>query len=99
MKNIRNEKMYKRNAMIGKITNYAALAMLAVGIYYYIQYMQEPDQIPVTALVTVLLGYLLTQFSTFFTARWGREPRPDQGHRTLGSQRFIEYIRFRGTSI
>ncbi|MBN1303078.1 MAG: hypothetical protein JXA13_01485 [Anaerolineales bacterium] len=78
MNSIKNEKMYKRNALIGKFTNYAALATLAVGVYYYFQYMQDPNQVPVIALATVVLGYFLTQFSTFFSSRWGREPRPDQ---------------------
>ncbi|MBN1669309.1 MAG: hypothetical protein JW862_19615 [Anaerolineales bacterium] len=74
MKILINEKLVKRNARIGQITTFAALAVLAGGMYISFQ---RPDLFS-WSLIALLLGFLASQIGIYFTNRWGRSPRPDQ---------------------
>jgi hypothetical protein len=74
MKIVKNEKLIKRNALIGQYTSFAALAVLGVGMYISVK---RPDLF-VYAVGSLILGFAMTQVGMFFSNRWGRSPRPDQ---------------------
>lgn len=68
MKVIANEKLIKRNQKIGTYTNIAALVVLLGGVA--LSYIRR-DLYWVT-LVSLVVGFTLTQFSFYFTNRFGR---------------------------
>jgi hypothetical protein len=74
MRVVKNEKLINRNAKIGQYTSLAALAVLAVGMYISLQ----RQDLFIWALVSLVLGFVMTQVGMFFSTRWGRSPRPDQ---------------------
>jgi len=74
MKIVSNEKLIKRNRKIGQVLTMAALAVLAIGLYFSFT---KPEMITVT-FGALLVGFLLTQVGTFYGNRWGRSPRPDE---------------------
>jgi len=71
---ITNEKLIKRNARIGQITNIVSLVILGVGMYITFK---SPEQFSLS-LTALLIGFLLSQVGIYFTNRWGRNPRPDE---------------------
>ena len=74
MRIVKNEKLIKRNALIGQYTSFGALAVLAVGMYISL----KRADLFVYALVALILGFVMTQIGMFFSNRWGRSPRPDE---------------------
>lgn len=74
MRIVKNEKLIKRNARIGQYTSFAALAVLGVGMYISVQ----RQDLFVYAVVSLILGFAMTQIGMFFSNRWGRSPRPDE---------------------
>lgn len=74
MKVVTNEKLISRNSKIGKYTTIGALVILGVGLYISFQ---QPDLFAYS-LVCLLVGFFLSQFGTYYTSRWGRNPRPDE---------------------
>lgn len=74
MRIITNEKMIKRNAIIGRAASLVGLGILAVGMYITFQI---PEQIWL-AWGALLFGFALSQIGIYFGNRWGRRPRPDQ---------------------
>lgn len=77
MKIISNTKLIERNAKIAKITFYASLGILAIGMYISFKY---PDDVNMLSwmMATLILGFLLSQFSIYFQNRFGKKPRPDE---------------------
>jgi hypothetical protein len=69
-----NEKLIKRNAMIGQATMIGGLAALVASLFISYQF---PDQITLSFIV-LILGFLFSQLGIFFTTRYGRRPRPDE---------------------
>jgi hypothetical protein len=74
MKIIKNEKLIKRNARIGQYTSFAALGVLAVGMYISI----KRQDLFIWSVACLLLGFVMTQIGMHFANRWGRSPRPDE---------------------
>ena len=74
MKIIKNEKLIKRNGMIGNVTSIAALVVLGVGMYISL----KRTDLFVYALLALLLGFTLTQIGMYMGNRYGRSPRPDE---------------------
>ena len=74
MRIIKNEKLIKRNALIGQYTSFAALAVLGVGMYISF----KRSDLFVYSVAALLLGFTMTQVGMFFSNRWGRRPRPDE---------------------
>ena len=74
MRIVKNEKLIKRNARIGQYTSFAALAVLGVGMYISVQ----RQDLFVYAVVSLILGFAMTQIGMYFSNRWGRSPRPDE---------------------
>jgi hypothetical protein len=71
---IQNDAVISRNTKIARITGFAGLGVLLVGVYFFIT---QPDQF---ALIwgVVMVGFILSQVGIYFTNRWGRRPRPDE---------------------
>ena len=74
MKIIRNEKMVKRNATIGKVISIVSLAILGGGMFITFQ---QPERIGLS-LTALMVGFVLSQMGIYYTNRWGRSPRPDE---------------------
>ena len=71
---IRNEKLIKRNGIIGQVTSFSGLALL-VGSLAIVWFL--PDDF-LYAWIAMLMGFLLSQLGIFYGSRWGRRPRPDE---------------------
>jgi hypothetical protein len=77
MKIIKNEKLIKRNSVIGQWTTIIALVVLGGGLYISITNAENPELITYS-LVALGVGFILTQIGMYFGNRWGRSPRPDE---------------------
>lgn len=71
---VRNEKLIKRNAQIGKYSGIISIAILGGGMYLSFRYQ---DQI-MYSLVTLIAGFTLSQVGISYSNRFVRSPRPDQ---------------------
>jgi hypothetical protein len=74
MKIIKNEKLIKRNGMIGNWTSLAALVVLGGGMYISF----KRTDLMVYSLIALLVGFTLTQFGMYMGNKFGRSPRPDE---------------------
>ncbi|MDP1716052.1 MAG: hypothetical protein Q8L41_15030 [Anaerolineales bacterium] len=74
MKIIKNEKLIKRNGIIGQWTSLGALVVLGTGMY--ISFTQPG--LFTYALIALLIGFIMTQVGMYMGSRWGRSPRPDE---------------------
>jgi hypothetical protein len=74
MKIIKNEALIKRNGKIGQWTSLAGVVVLAGGMFITLR---RPDLFNY-ALISLLLGFVLTQVSIYLGNRFGRSPRPDE---------------------
>ena len=70
----RNDRLIKRNSLIGRYAMFGGLAVLMGGMYLSFRY-QEQFNISMAALI---LGFILSQVGIFYSNRWGRRPRPDE---------------------
>jgi hypothetical protein len=75
MKIVTNEKLIKRNKMIGNITSIAGIVILAAGLILNINPTPQKTLISFGALI---VGFIISQVSTYFVTRFGRNPRFDQ---------------------
>ena len=71
---IRNEKLIKRNATLGKIISIVSLAILGAGMFITFR---KPELVGLS-LSALLVGFVLSQMGIYYTNRWGRSPRPDE---------------------
>ena len=74
MKIIKNEKLIKRNGMIGNWTSLAALVVLGGGMYISF----KRTDLFAYSLIALLIGFTLTQFGMYLGNKFGRSPRPDE---------------------
>lgn len=74
MKIIKNEKLIKRNGIIGQWTSFGALVVLGLGMYISFT---KPDLFTYS-LICLLAGFIMTQVGMYMGSRWGRSPRPDE---------------------
>lgn len=74
MKVIANEKLIKRNAKLGVYTNVAAIAVLIGGLG--LSYIRK--DLFWISIVTLIIGFAMTQFSFYFINHFGRKPRLDE---------------------
>lgn len=77
MKIIKNEKLIKRNSIIGQWTSIGALVILGGGMYVSISNAENP-QVMTYSLIALVVGFGLTQVGMYMGNRWGRSPRPDE---------------------
>ena len=74
MKIIKNEKLIRRNSIIGQWTSIGALAVLGIGMYISFT---KPDLFTYS-IICLLIGFIMTQVGMYMGSRWGRSPRPDE---------------------
>ncbi len=74
MKIIKNEKLIDRNKKIGNAASLGGLLVLGAGMY--ISWL-KPELFNY-AILSLLLGFILTQVSIYLGNRFGRSPRPDE---------------------
>lgn len=74
MKIITNEKLIKRNGILGQIATFGGLLVLVGGMYISIKYPTFAG----FAWVALLIGFALSQIGLYFGNRWGKHPRPDE---------------------
>lgn len=70
----RNDTLIKRNARIGQVTMFVALAVLAGGMFVSFQYPEQANW----SFLALLLGFLLSQVGIYYSNRYSRKPRPDE---------------------
>jgi len=70
----RNDRLIKRNSLIGRYAMFAGLAVLLGGMFISFRY-QEQFGISMSALI---LGFILSQVGIYYSNRYGRRPRPDE---------------------
>ena len=75
MKIITNEKLINRNKKIGTITSFVGIAVLAAGLILNFNPTPTKTLISFGALI---VGFIISQFSTYFITRFGRSPRFDE---------------------
>jgi len=74
MKIIKNEKLIKRNSIIGQWLSLGALGVLGLGMYISFT---KPDLFTYS-LICLLIGFIMTQVGMYMGTRWGRSPRPNE---------------------
>jgi len=75
MKKIINEKLIERNKRIGKILSIAGIGVLAVGLI--LNFNPTPTRLLIS-LGALVLGFVISQISTFYVTRFNRSPRFDE---------------------
>lgn len=75
MKLIRNDKLINRNKKLGNILFIAGIAVLGTGLVLSFNPTTEKMLYSFAALI---VGFILSQVSTFFVNRFGRSPRFDE---------------------
>jgi hypothetical protein len=70
----RNDSLIKRNARIGQVTMFVALAVLAGGMFISFQYPELANW----SFLALLLGFILSQVGIYYSNRYSRKPRPDE---------------------
>jgi hypothetical protein len=74
MEIIANESLIRRNARIGQVSSIVGLLVLAAGMYISFA---RPDLFNYS-LLSLLVGFALSQIGIYFGNRWGKRPRPDE---------------------
>jgi len=76
MKVYSNNKLIKRNHMLGNVFSIGALVILAIGFFLPGGDSSIPRSI--LALVCLIVGFISFQVGNYFVNRWGKSPRPDE---------------------
>jgi hypothetical protein len=74
MKIITNERLIKRNKMIGNVSGILAIVILGLGMYISIK---VPNQM-IYSLAALIVGFTLSQVGISYTNRFIRDPRADE---------------------
>jgi energy-converting hydrogenase Eha subunit C len=75
MKKVINEKLIKRNKLIGNITSVGGIAILAAGLILNFNPTPLRTMISFAALI---IGFIVAQISTHYVNRFARSPRFDE---------------------
>ena len=75
MKLVINEKLIQRNKRIGNITSIVGISILVIGLLLNISPTPERTMISFGALI---IGFIISQVSTYFVTRFSRSPRFDE---------------------
>lgn len=70
----RNDRLIKRNARIGQVTMFVALAVLAGGMFVSFKYPEQANW----SFLALLVGFVLSQVGIHYSNRYSRKPRPDE---------------------
>lgn len=75
MKISTNTKLIKRNARIGQILMWSGMGVLVVGLYLNLK--NDPAYY-LYVLLSLPVGFILSQIGLTFNNRWGRQPRQEE---------------------
>lgn len=75
MKQVINEKLIKRNKKLGNILSIVGISILAAGLILNINATPTRTLISFGALI---IGFIISQISTYYVTRFGRNPRFDE---------------------
>ena len=70
-----NEKLIKKNKLIGQITTFGSLAILIVGLI--LAFKKDTTRI-LLSYVALIVGFIVSQVGIYYTNRFGRSPRFDE---------------------
>jgi len=76
MKIYSDEKLVKRNKVIGNVLSLGSLAILGIGMFLSFKD-NSGTYLPFT-FGSLIVGFLLFQVGNFYMAKWGKSPRPDE---------------------
>lgn len=76
MKLVINEKLIKRNKIIGQVTTFASLAVLLLGLI--LAFSKNDTTKMVLSYVALVIGFIFSQIGIYYTNRYGRTPRLDE---------------------
>jgi len=76
MKVFIDEKMVKRNKVIGNVLSIASIAILGIGMFMSFKD-KDGSYLPYT-FGSLIVGFLLFQVANFYMNKWGKSPRPDE---------------------
>lgn len=74
MKIIKNEKLIERNGKIGQYVSLGALVVLGGGMWLSF----SRPELFTYSLISLFVGFIMTQIGMYMGNRWGRSPRPDE---------------------
>lgn len=75
MKLVINDKLIKRNKLIGNITSFLGIGILAAGLILNLK--PTPTR-TIISFVALIVGFIVAQVSTYFVGKFGRSPRFDE---------------------
>lgn len=75
MKLVINDKLIKRNKLIGNITSFLGIGILAAGLILNLK--PTPTR-TIISFVALVVGFIVAQISTYFVGKFGRNPRYDE---------------------
>lgn len=81
MQIIRNEELVQRRKKLGQITSFLGLGIVIGGLIF--TWVAPGKNVPESLLLyvpllTLLVGFILSNVGIYYTNRWGRSPRPDE---------------------
>lgn len=76
MKVFIDEKMVKRNKVIGNVLSLTSIAILGIGMFMSFRD-KDGSYLPYT-FGSLIVGFLLFQVTNFYMNKWGKSPRPDE---------------------
>ena len=71
---VANERLIKRNKMIGNVSGILSIVILGLGMYVSFKFQEKM----IYSLVALILGFTLSQIGIYYTNRFARSPRPDE---------------------
>ena len=71
---VANERLIKRNKMIGNLSGILSIVILGLGMYASFKFQEKM----IYSLAALVLGFTLSQVGIFYTNRFARSPRPDE---------------------
>lgn len=75
MKIVRNEKLIKRNKIIGNVASFTGMGILIFGLV--MSFNPNPTK-TLISFIALIVGFIVSQLSTYFVNRFAREPRFDE---------------------
>ncbi len=75
MKLVINEKLIKRNKTIGNVMSFVGIAILVAGLL--VSFNPTPTK-TIISFASLIVGFVVSQASTFFVNRFARDPRFDE---------------------
>jgi len=76
MKVFIDEKLIKRNKVVGNVLSLASIAILGIGMFLSFKD-KDGTYLPYT-FGSLIVGFLLFQVANYYMNKWGKSPRPDE---------------------